>query len=187
MLKRTKWEELPVDERGPAMAYGWDWNNLVPAARMERWVHYHGGQARAILIGTWFVYPDGAMRENNPMGVLMEPPADEEERLRLVVQYCEQHVREARDAFFALKNDLAQRAKANVRQQQFAAMPPSDEELARLSQLRGIAASWAVELDEARKRLADAKPDWRRQQEAIAAQNQQQNEAFLAKLDTIQL
>lgn len=187
MLKQTKWEELPVEERGPAMAYGWDWNNLVPTARLERWEYYHGGYASSIQIGSWRLYPDGAMRENNPMGVLREPPPDEWERLQVVVQYCEHHVRRARDAFAALKDSLGQRAKANVRQQQFAALPPADEELARLKLLRGVAASWGVELEEARKRLLNAKPEWMRLQEALAAQNQQQNEAFLTRLNNIQL
>ena len=187
-MRKTKWEELPVDERGPAMAYGWDWDNLVPAARVARWEHCHGGQARAFQVGAWLLFPDGAMRENDPLtGVMREPPTDEWERLRLVVEYCEHHVRQARDAFIALKDQLAQRAKANVREQRFAAMPPSDEELARLGRLRGVAASWGVELAEARQRLADAKPEWLRLQESLAAQNQQQNEAFLAKLSNIQL
>lgn len=182
-MQKTTWEELPVEERG--LPNGWQ--GMSPEARLAAWEAYHGGGWRGLLIGTWVLFPDGAQRERDPNGTLIHPPADEEERLRLVLQYCEEHQRRARDAFIELKERLTQQVDAGVRQQQGIAIPPNETELERLHDLRRLAATWAAEVAEARGRLLAAKPDWKVKQEALAAEYKQKNEAFLDRLNAIRL
>lgn len=56
-----------------------------------------------IRLGGMLVYSNGARRDPDPLGPLIDPPDNDYERNRIVVQYWEERVRRARGAFQKLK------------------------------------------------------------------------------------
>jgi hypothetical protein len=59
----------------------------------------HDKSGRCLQHNGWWYWPDGACREYNPLGALMEPPADDKARLRNIATYHRAAVARAVRAF----------------------------------------------------------------------------------------
>lgn len=140
----------------------------------------------AITIGGWLVYSNGAMRETNPLGPLIDPPAQPYECCKVQVQYHEALVRRAVVEFDALKQSLLARALANLRAQQSPG-PPGDAEVQRLEELRKVVRRRNAHLKRARERLEDSMPGAMQRAATQDAANRRSNERFIADLEDMKV
>src|SRR4030042_4610839 len=83
-------------------------DGLSPAQRCKKFDDAHGDY---VVIGHWIFYEDGAHREKNPYGPLVEPPENERECCQMIVQFAEAKLQLARDEFNNLKFELQQRCQ----------------------------------------------------------------------------
>src|SRR4051794_3585054 len=66
----------------------------------EQFFAEHGN---CVLVEGHYIFEDGAIVEDNPMGVLQEPPADNYERKQIIARYWQHVAVAAEEAFTELK------------------------------------------------------------------------------------
>lgn len=59
----------------------------TPNQRVARFDAMHGGADASVFDGAWFYFKDGAKREGNILGRLMEPSTDPRERYQTIRHY----------------------------------------------------------------------------------------------------
>jgi hypothetical protein len=74
------------------------------AAKIADFDKRNGGNS--VLYRNWIYYENGANRDMWPLGILLEPPADEYERLRNILRYHEGRQVEAVRQFDNFKEEL---------------------------------------------------------------------------------
>jgi hypothetical protein len=150
--------------------------------RREEFDKRHGGNA--VQVDEWLVYSDGAMREVNPLGALLEPDADPFKCAQVVVRYYENRVQRAVEEFDAYKAHLTSFTTACRRNGH---PPPGATELERLKELQQTVQARQKELDAARDRLRDATPAHRKAREQVAAECKSASERMLSAIAGIKV
>jgi hypothetical protein len=128
----------------------------------------------------WLLFEDGAHREVNAYGALIDPPADNKKRLQLIVRYHEEKVKRAQTRFDNERIQVKGRANEALRN----GWGISDSELTEVKRLQVQLQEAKKKLDTARKDLDEQCPEIKKQ-ESQRAENRAQVEEFLSKLESI--
>jgi hypothetical protein len=147
----------------------------------------HGGDG--IRIGEWIVYSDGATREPNPLGGLIEPHPDPRVRFPIRIKYQEELLRRAVGRFDDYKSKMARCARINLNERQCVTAPPcSEAEVVQiLKTLQAQVKTCKGRLEEVRREFEENKPDWLRHHEAGHTEIRTLNENFLSALKTVEI
>jgi hypothetical protein len=138
--------------------------------------------------GGWLLYADGARREINIMGALIEPPDNEYEKHKLLIQYHTTKLALVVEEFQTHKNNLLLHAKAGLRDKCCPPPPANKKEaIVKLKQLKEKVQAYQLELSEARKGLEKNKPASLQQRENVFEQNRLDNENFVGELEKIEI
>ena len=146
-----------------------------------------------IVIDEMLAFSNGALRDINPIGALIDPPADNYERMKLVKRYWEVRTQRAQEEFNHAKNHYVIHAKAGM--DAAAAPAPIEDETSAVEKLtalqRDVKACQAA-LAKVRKSLTAAANTStsvrnQREREARYAANRQSNSALLAAVEKIKI
>jgi hypothetical protein len=158
--------------------------------RIRTFDHRHGDDC--VFAKGWWIFSDGAMKENNPMGLLREPPEDPHQRAKYVALYFKTKMEKAVKAFDGLKQQLAGMAQGNLQMANSNngicnAAPPLDDALAELNRLRLKAKTAKREHDRSVANVERTTPSHLRQRDEQNTRNRQSNESFLAQIAAIEV
>jgi hypothetical protein len=149
-------------------------DNFGVGARIANFDKRNGG--RPVFFNNWYYYANGAQREGWALGVLIEPPDDEYQRLANILKYHEARQAIAVREFDNLKEELAMSGC------------PQPEGLDQLRQLRLIVGQRNQAVNDAKTRLEGTERGrqvaWSRRQHA---EEQQQMAAYRAQLKQIRI
>lgn len=154
-----------------------EYGNTV-TERIANFERIHGA---SVYDGVWLYFEDGARREGNPLGPLMEPPDNPQARQQNIVFYHKLALEHATDEFDALKKQLLANPGTH---------PDTDANLARLAALRATARRMTTKFRAAQEELKRLSPGYRTpDEEAQDARNAQATAAkaasYAAALDAI--
>lgn len=138
----------------------------------------------AILIRGWWVFSNGAMREQNPYGALRDPPTNPFELWKVKVQYYEEKLRRATVEFDEWKRYLEGAAYGAS---QHGSAPPTEPQVAKLRELQAKVQERLADLNVARDSLEQNTPSHRRERLAAKAANQQEAEKVLSEIKSIKV
>ena len=157
--------------------------NLEGKGRLERFHIEHGG--KPIKFGGVWIYEDGATREENPMGMAMEPSNNPRELWRVLLKYREEAFKRAVKAFNELKELLEDDESAWAHE---------DENLRKLRMLRSSVRVCQRKFEEAQTKFAEndprtpkRSPEQERQRAEDYARLEQRREKFAAALNKIKV
>lgn len=132
--------------------------------RVREFDRLHGTPAQ---LNDWLYFPDGATREVNPQGALIDPPQNDFERLQNVYRYHQARLAEAVRQFTNLKEALA-----------LGSAIPDFSGLDELKRLQAKVQELNVEVERAKAAIA-ATPEGQRREEhrnRLAAEKSRQAE-----------
>jgi hypothetical protein len=140
----------------------------------------------------WWIFSDGAMKENNPMGLLKEPPEDPHTLAKYVALYFKTKMEKAVKAFDGLKQQLAGMAQGNLAAAASSSgicnsPPPLDYALDDLKRLAAAAKKAKVDYDKATAAVERTTPSHLRQRDEQNSRNRASNESFLAQIQSIEV
>lgn len=140
----------------------------------------------SVVVGGERLYPNGARRDVEPLGVMIEPPESDFQCLKLKVRYWQTLVDEAVQVFYDAKRDLLQAAKG-LSDRGFGP-PELEEETTKLEQLQTIVKGRKRHLEEAKAELEKTPEAQRaRQAEIQAAENRASCAEFIDVIKTFQV
>jgi len=181
-------------------------NNLSMAGRVKQFDLRHGGQG--IVIGHMIYHSDGARRDIDSAGILLEPPEPREirdrktrawipdpdsrapyERAGYIVRYWTARVERAVAKFKDLRYELKQQAlhAVNFAAAQTAPQPPSQARLDELKKLRDLVRAERKSLSKAREDMEAAKPRFMRVRETNGVVNVEKAHGVLDQLKNIKV
>jgi hypothetical protein len=134
----------------------------IAQQRVQQFDLKNGGDC--IRIGNRLLYSNGAWRDSTPYGLLVDPPDDDFERCKLVVEYRQELLKRAVNKFTDLKRAMqfvakeAQRTIAHVSP----VTSPSKEDIADLRQLQAEVRACQAKLQEAKDDLDKHTPEWKK-------------------------
>ncbi|MCE9530984.1 MAG: hypothetical protein K8T89_07655 [Planctomycetes bacterium] len=113
-------------------------SNSLVMSRVKQFEIQHGDDA--VFIGGWFVFSDGAMRERNPEGALMDPPSNPRECCKIKLDYQTKRLEQAISAFEELQAALRVKTDEAVKWANAKAppAPPTDQDIQELKRLQGV-------------------------------------------------
>ncbi len=154
----------------------------------QRLAEFDARHGASVAEDGWILFEDGAVRESDPMGVLMAPPSKPWDLTRRVLHYQQVILNRAVAAFEERRSYYVRAATANLNQQ-FCAPAPTDPELAaaELKQLQRAVRAAKRKYDAALAAVEAAKPPRLRELEATNAANRKANEALLTSLNGIEV
>lgn len=143
----------------------------------------------AICIDGWLLFSNGAMRELNPLGALIDPPEDAIKRSRNIVRYRHELVQRAENEFKELKRQLLQQAQLSV---QHAAAntpppPPSNADLEKLKRLQELVQERRRQFADAREQLKNDMPEAMKEREARAVNIRESGMRLITALEGIKI
>ena len=150
---------------------------------------FHDRHGRdCIQINSWFYYSDGAQRDIDLQGALVEPSADDYERCKSIKIYYEELLRRATAEFEQIRSDMLKTAKLNLKYPSNTPPPPNSERAVnQLKRLRARVAEYKQHFDEAKENLEAVTPHWLRMRPALDATAKSQNEEFAAAVGSVQV
>ena len=141
----------------------------------------------SVFIDGWFVYADGATRERDQFGLMMDPPADPWERARkislhhrVIYERALKEFDEARHGYRILINN-------NLKMRVCGPAPAVDEAIAELKRLRNTAKRAKDNYDKALAAVEAARPKEDRAAERVDQLNRNDNEDLLAAIEKVEL
>ena len=156
----------------------------VVNGRIAAFDRRHGA---SVFIDGWIVYADGATREGDPFGALMEPPADPWERAKKIALHHRIIYDRALKAFDEARQGYRIMISNNLKMRVCGPAPAIDESVAELKRLRNTAKRAKDNLDKALAAVEAARPDQDRAAERVNQENRNDNEDLLAAIDKIEL
>jgi len=137
------------------------------------------GERIAMDGGAWYLFEDGASREDNWSGFakMEEPPDDPHQRAKLQLAYRERKLGLALDEFQELQKNLLSHCSGNLKRQRCPASPDS-RHLDRLRELHADVLNAKAEAEQARAEVEESKPEEVRRREAEDAHNRSKNQEF---------
>ncbi len=154
------------------------------------WQQFHDEHGDCVSIGDgWFLFEDGAMREQSPMGCRMNPPSDPLERAKKILQFREIQLKEAEQQFHETKEKI-------LNSNAFEWDQKAEEALATLKDLQGVVESWRELVEEQQARVNELDPRYippeeqariERQEERARVRRMEKQAAFQDKLSEIKI
>lgn len=149
----------------------------------ERILQFEARHGAAIMHRGFVYFEDGARREENPYGMLAEPPEDRPELAKAILFYRELALGRAVKQFEEQKSHFAAAAAAELRQP-FCGPPPmavdKAEEL--LTELQNKVTAAREARDKAAAEVQSTKPEWMQDRDRTVVANRQANERLLSLL-----
>jgi hypothetical protein len=136
----------------------------------------------------WLVFEDGALRELNPLGPLMEPPKDAQALARRKFHYCGLRLREAVARFDDRKERFAQEAKVSLSLRTCgppSATPEGVETV--LAALQDTVRKCQQAHEAAKAALEATKPEHVKDREKQLAANREQHQDVLSRIAKFQV
>jgi hypothetical protein len=159
------------------------------AQRVKQFDLEHGDDP--VRIGFYYHFRDGAMREVNVMGRLMDPPEDGYERDKLIVRYWQARVDQAVKNFDRKKTELRQRAEYVLeeasRPNGIPPAPPDEEDLAALKVLQNVVKRLHRKLDAAKARIQEVESGPASADEEVAECIRDAAQSALADINKIEV
>ncbi len=136
----------------------------------------------------WILFEDGAAREANPMGALVDPPTKPWELAKRVLHYRDVCLKQAVAEFSQRKTYLLKAAAHNLKER-LCGPPPADiaEAEAGLKQMQAKVRKCQKAYDAALKAVEDARPERLRQFLERDATNRSANQALIDRIDKIEV
>jgi hypothetical protein len=146
------------------------------------------GVADSIFEGGWILFPDGAVREANPLGLLSKPPEDDYKLALRKLRYREVALARAVEAFSKRKQYFMQAAKSHL-QEKFCGPTPAAADTAaeELEALKQLVLKTKQAYEEMQAEVARTVPEGIKARQRQHEENTQANQALLARLDGIQV
>lgn len=154
------------------------------------WQQFHDEHGDCVSIGDgWFLFEDGAMREQGHMGGRMDPPSDPLERAKKILQFREIQLKEAEQQFHDFKK---QTVDSNAWQWDQRA----EETLAKLKDLQGDVEHVRELVEEQQALVNELNPRYippeeqariERQEERARVRRMEKQAAFQDKLSEIKI
>jgi hypothetical protein len=165
---------------------------LTVAQRVNEFRAKHGGESRdgSVADGNWFLYSNGARREQDPWGALCEPPTDAKELALMVGRYWSIRLKHASDAFNEKRDHYRQQAKIAIAiDDGIVPNPPAPtaSAIAELKELKAEVVRCQRKLNEARADHQDYNPQWKKDREADNKVYRQANADFLNAVEAIEI
>jgi hypothetical protein len=146
----------------------------------------HDGES-AVLDGSWIRFADGALREKDPLGAIIEPPSDPNQCAQLRRRYRKLLLDRAVRAFDQARQNYAAMAQSNLQSQYCGAAPDVAHAVGELKQLLKKAQLAKAAYDEADKAVDATKPQRQRELQKLDADNRRANEALLAGIRDLEI
>ena len=154
--------------------------------RIEEFDVRHGSDC--LRVDGWIVYSDGASRDTDPYGPLLEPSQDLFERSKLIVTYYVEKHRRAAAEFESERESMLVAAKMAARAHQPGFPPmPTDQAVEKLKRLKGYVRRCQKELKKAQQELIQHQPSWITVRENAAAEDRQRLDEFISSVSDIKL
>ena len=154
----------------------------------QRIREFHEQHGSFILVNEWLLFEDGALRERNPMGRLIPPPTDPQEKAKNIVRYHQEKLDLAVQEFDHFKRNITMNAKMALKQSTVPA--PVEQPETVISQLREL----QKKVKQCQKQLSKAEaevesfiPQRQRELQAMSNRNREANEQLLNELDNIEI
>jgi len=148
----------------------------------------HGGRDKAVVIGQYVYYPDGAIREN--VGVLagmdLEPPTDRIQRARRILRYREELLRRAVRDFDRMKRELLSQVITSPSRVSVPPPPDQAEAVATLKHFQAIVLQRQKEVDEISEIVYGKTPE-QLEMDAAAGRNHAANREFAKAIQAIEV
>ena len=161
-----------------------DYGNGVKQ-RLKNFDDAHGDY---VVSDGFIFYEDGAIRELNPYGCLIEPPVDVYQCAKLKLKFCELKLALATEEFSISKRNILLQTKANI-QGQYAAAPTEAQKntVKQLKSLKQKVESWKRKVRQAKTNLEKNKPQRLIERENNSENNRQANISLLSELGKIEI
>jgi hypothetical protein len=153
--------------------------------RIAQFDKRHG---ESIFYDHWIRFEDGAAREENPLGLLLDPPTDPWDRMKRIEYFHRIKLARAVKAFDSRKKHYAESALAAMKDQ-FTGPPIASTAVAvaELKQLAGVVKAMKSTHDKAVAAVEAAKPQRLRDLEASNNANRQRQQELLTALDAVKI
>ena len=135
----------------------------------------------------WIRFEDGACREADPMGVMMDPPAHPFDLAKRKARYHKVVFERAMRAFDNAKQNLRDIAGMNLNSPVCGPAPAIEDAIGNLKALQAVALAAKEKHDKALAGVEAARPDRDRVNELMNQQNQERNRNLLNALEKIEL
>jgi len=158
-------------------------------ARIKEFHEQNGGSANCVMLDDdWVIYANGAARERNPYGALMDPPADPLERAKRIVAYWQKKYDLALEEFDTFKNNHLGHAKTALKEKVVPAMLAEAEDVAaQLKQLKKKVTHCKKQLHAAEEELQKYKPARLRELEEMSERNRLAAKQMIEQLSRIKI
>lgn len=155
---------------------------------MQRIKQFNNAHGNFVVSGSWIYFEDGACREVNPLGALMDTPTDARTRAKKICYYWTVKLALAAAEFDHYKNQHLGHA-INTRREKIASAPIAErkEVTKHLRSLRKKVKTIAAKLEEARAGLEEFKPKRQIEIEKMDEQNRQTAETLIDELASIEI
>jgi len=163
-----------------------DFDAASPAQRVKAFDAYHGGD-EAIRVGEEVLFPDGAKREANPLGLLDDGPTDPHLRAKRILRYHEIRLRRAVRDFENERDGMIALAKSHLQSSRTPEPPPAEETVERLKQLRRAVRLRQKAVHEAREHAEGMKPAELTAREEADSANKEATETLLTEIEQIKI
>ena len=141
-----------------------------------------------VVDGGWVYYADGAVREENPIGVYHQPPTDPWECNKRVLMFWRLKLGRALERFSHRKAEIEMGANASLRNH-FVGPPPLSpgQATAELRRMKAEVSRCKAKADEAAKAVEDSKPDHLKRRERQSEENAKANQELLGAIHGIEV
>jgi len=163
-------------------------NSAFP--NLIRFHHEHGPEH--LLIDGWIFYPDGATREEDPMGMLMNPPTDEKDLTKHKLIYQKEILRRLTNKFAEMKSELAQQANMAAKTTSTTRMgvsAPTQQQIQELEKLAEKVRKQQIEVKALQEKYDDLvmPREERQRREEFAAETAQAGRDAMNKISEIRV
>jgi hypothetical protein len=154
-------------------------------ARVKAFDNSHGN---FVCVDGWVLFEDGAQREKNPLGRLMEPPADPLELARKIEWYWQVRLDLAVDEFDCYKSRHLFHAKTSMRQQMASApLEQTPEVVKHLKELKKKVRTCQRKLEVAEEAIEQHKPQRLRDMEEQNEQYREAADSLISEIENIEI
>lgn len=153
-------------------------------ARIAAFDKSHGA---SVYHDGWIRFVDGAYREANPLGLMVDPPTEPYELAKRKSHYHKIVFERAVRAFDQAKNNLRMMAQNNLASHICGPAPMTEQATADLKRLQQAAKAAKVNHDKAVAAVEASKPAYMRANEQTQLENQQRNRELLSRINEIEL
>lgn len=139
-----------------------------------------------VFVDGYLYFEDGAVRENNPMGVSILPPHDLLQRSKKIVYYWTIKLKLASEEFYLYKRKLIGATNVSLENPRYTT-PPSLESIKTLQKLKVKAKAIKIKLEKAEADCESAIPEHIKAREKFAIENQHKASLVLTDIKNIEI